>query len=290
MNSLTIIQMDIFSNPVLFNVLIGVILISVSTAAVGCLLYVQKNALLGETLAHGCLPAIYFAFIFSETRNLFWLSIGAAISGLISSYLVDFIVAKSRLSRDGAMAVVLSSMFGLGIMLLSFIQQNNYPNQNGLEDLFFGNAAAMSGHDIRIIGLISIAIWFLLITNYRKLLLTLFDPGFAKFQGIRPKVYIALISTLAATSVAIGMQTTGAVLIAALIITPAASARIWCSRLFDMIFLAIVLAIIGGTAGTLCSYAAPKMPTGPWVVVCMAVLFLLSSLTKRIYLYSTKSD
>lgn len=282
--------MEIFTNPVLLNVLIGVVLISISTAAVGCLLYVQKNALLGETLAHGCLPGIYCVFIFIATRNLLWLSIGAAVSGLISSFLVDFIVAKSRLSRDGAMAVVLSSMFGLGIVLLSFIQQNNYPNQNGLEDLFFGNAAAMSRRDIGIIGLISVGIWFLLITNYRKLLLTLFDSDFANFQGIRPRFYSAIISTLAAVSVAIGMQTTGAVLIAALIITPAASARIWCSRLIDMILLAIVFATIGGTAGTLCSYAAPQMPTGPWVVVCMAVIFFLSTLAKRVYVYATTGN
>ena len=267
----------------------GVVLISISTAAVGCFLYVQKNALLGETLAHGCLPGIYCVFIFSATRDLLWLSIGATLSGLLSSYLVDFIAAKSRISSDGAMAVVLSSMFGLGIVLLSFVQQNNYPNQNGLEDLFFGNAAAMSSKDIRIIGLISCGIWLLLITNYRKLLLILFDSDFAKFQGIRPRLYNSLISTLAAISVAIGMQTAGAVLIAALIITPAAAARIWCSRLVDMILLAVVFAIIGGSAGTLCSYAAPKMPTGPWVVVCMALIFFLSTLMKRIYLASLTS-
>jgi len=274
--------MSFLLNPVFLLVLLGVALVTTSASAIGCFLYVQRNALLGETLAHGCLPGIYFAFLIGGTRSLLWLTLGATLSGLLSSLLVDLIVTKTRVSRDAAMAIVLSSMFGLGVVLLSFIQQADLPNQNGLEDLFFGNAAAMSKEDVITIGALSSFVWMTLFVYFRKIKLVLFDSDFAQIQGVRPTVFRALISSLAAVSVAIGIQTAGAILMAALLIAPAATARLWTNRLGPMILLAIVFGLLGGGLGTLCSYAAPKMPTGPWVVVCMTGLFCFSVLFSRL--------
>ena len=121
-----------------------------------------------------------------------------------------------------------------------------------------------------------------LFVYFRKIKLVLFDSDFAQIQGIRPTVFRALISSLAAVSVAIGIQTAGAILMAALLIAPAATARLWTNRLGAMILLAIVFGLLGGGLGTLCSYAAPKMPTGPWVVVCMTGLFCFSVLFSRL--------
>lgn len=274
--------MSFLLNPVFLLVLLGVALVTTSASAIGCFLYVQRNALLGETLAHGCLPGIYCAFLIGGTRNLLWLTLGATLSGLVSSLLVDLIVSKTRVSRDAGMAVVLSSMFGLGVVLLSFIQQAGLPNQNGLEDLFFGNAAAMSQNDVITIATLSAFVWMTLFVFFRKIQLVLFDPDFAEIQGVSPTVFRALISTLAAVSVAIGIQTAGAILMAALLIAPAATARLWTDRLAPMVLLSIVFGLIGGGLGTLCSYAAPKMPTGPWVVVCMTGLFGISVLLSRV--------
>tara|TARA_B100000768_G_C11271203_1_gene373532 strand:+ start:387 stop:1244 length:858 start_codon:yes stop_codon:yes gene_type:complete len=280
--------MSFLLNPVFLLVLLGVALVTTSASAIGCFLYVQRNALIGETLAHGCLPGIYCAFLIGGTRNLLWLTLGATLSGLLSSLLVDLIVTKTRLNRDAAMAIVLSSMFGFGVVLLSFIQQAGLPNQNGLEDLFFGNAAAMSKNDVMTIGVLSSLIWMTLFANFRKIQLVLFDSEFSEIQGVRPVVLRALISTLAAVSVAIGIQTAGAILMAALLIAPAASARLWTNRLAPMIVLAIIFGLIGGTLGTLCSYLAPKMPTGPWVVVCMTALFCFSVLGRRVSIWASR--
>ena len=72
--------MTLFSDPVFLVVLIGVVMVTLAASAVGCLLYVQRNSLLGETMAHGCLPGIYAAFLLGGTRNLGWLALGATLS------------------------------------------------------------------------------------------------------------------------------------------------------------------------------------------------------------------
>lgn len=268
--------MTLFADPVFLVVLIGVVMVTLAASVVGCLLYVQRNSLLGETMAHGCLPGIYVAFLLGGTRNLGWLALGATLSGLVSSLLVDAIVARTRIHHDAAMAIVLSWMFGTGVVLLSFIQQANLSNQNGLEDLFFGNAAAMSWDDVRIIAAVSAVVGVLVVVNFRRIKVYLFDAEYAQMQGVKITWVRALLSSLVAMSVAIGIQTAGAILMASLLVAPAATARQWTSRLLPMVFVALVVGVLGGTMGTVLSCASPNMPTGPWVVISMTLLFAVS--------------
>ena len=268
--------MTLFTDPVFFVVLIGVVMVSIAASAVGCLLHVQRNSLLGETMAHGCLPGIYAAFLLGGTRNLGWLALGATLSGLVSSLLVDAIVARTRIHHDAAMAIVLSWMFGTGVVLLSFIQQANLPNQNGLEDLFFGNAAATSWDDVRVIAAVSAVVGVLMAVNFRRLKVYLFDVEYAQMQGVKITWVRALLSSLVAMSVAIGIQTAGAILMASLLVAPAATARQWTSRLLPMVGVALAVGVLGGTMGTVLSCASPNMPTGPWVVISMTLLFAMS--------------
>ena len=274
--------MTLFSDPVFLVVLIGVVMVTVASSAVGCLLYVQRNALLGETMAHGCLPGIYAAFLLGGTRNLGWLALGATLSGLVSSLLVDAIVARTRIHHDAAMAIVLSWMFGTGVVLLSFIQQANLSNQNGLEDLFFGNAAAMSWNDVMIITGVSAVVGVLVGVNFRRIKIYLFDAEYARMQGVKITWVRALLSSLVAMSVAIGIQTAGAILMASLLVAPAATARQWTSRLLPMVCVALAVGVLGGTIGTVLSCASPNMPTGPWVVISMTLLFALSIAAQRV--------
>lgn len=274
--------MTLFSDPVFLVVLIGVVMVTVASSAVGCLLYVQRNTLLGETMAHGCLPGIYAAFLLGGTRNLGWLALGATLSGLVSSLLVDAIVARTRIHHDAAMAIVLSWMFGTGVVLLSFIQQANLSNQNGLEDLFFGNAAAMSWNDVMIITGVSAVVGVLVGVNFRRIKIYLFDAEYARMQGVKITWVRALLSSLVAMSVAIGIQTAGAILMASLLVAPAATARQWTSRLLPMVCVALAVGVLGGTIGTVLSCASPNMPTGPWVVISMTLLFALSIAAQRV--------
>ena len=83
-------------------------------------------------------------------------------------------------------------------------------------------------------------------------------------------------------SVAIGIQTAGAILMASLLVAPAATARQWTSRLLPMVCVALAVGVLGGTMGTVLSCASPNMPTGPWVVISMTLLFALSVGVQRV--------
>ena len=131
-------------------------------------------------------------------------------------------------------------------------------------------------NDVRIIAAVSAVVGVLVVVNFRRIKVYLFDSEYAQMQGVKVTWVRALLSSLVAMSVAIGIQTAGAILMASLLVAPAATARQWTSRLLPMVFVALVVGVLGGTMGTVLSCASPNMPTGPWVVISMTLLFAVS--------------
>lgn len=271
---------EFLANPIYTNALIGVLLVAIPCAACGCFLQVQNNSLFGETIAHGCLPGVYLGFLFSESRHVLWLTLGAAATGIASSLLVTFVLQRTRLQRDAALASVLGGMYGLGITLLSWIQSSALPNQNGLESVFLGNAAAMTTSDLKVIGVLGLLALGFIVLRYRSLVASSFDHSHALISGHRPYVQQQLLYVIVSVCVSIGIQSVGALLVAALIIIPAATARLLTHSLLAMMTMA---AGISGTAawlGTSASAMLPNLPTGPCVVLSLAGMFSVVSLMK----------
>ncbi|NNC86248.1 MAG: zinc ABC transporter permease, partial [Bacteroidia bacterium] len=103
----------------LLSVLLGVVIIGSTASVIGCFALLRKQSLIGDAIAHALLPGICLAFILFETKNIFILLLGAAITGWLSLVLIDLIVSKSKLKTDSAISIVLSVFFGFGIMLLT---------------------------------------------------------------------------------------------------------------------------------------------------------------------------
>ncbi|MEM9896438.1 MAG: metal ABC transporter permease, partial [Bacteroidota bacterium] len=111
---------------------------------------------------------------------------------------------------------------------------------------------------------------------FKELKLVTFDPLFATSIGISVKKFDLLLTSITVLAVVTGIQAVGVVLMAAMLITPAAAARFWTDHLNKMIILAAVFASFSGLAGAFISYTYPSMPTGPWMVMTLSIIALFS--------------
>lgn len=259
-------------------VVIGSILLGIGSAAIGCFALLRKRALAGDAVAHSALPGVALAFMLAGTKNTFVLLIGAAIAGWLSMVAMDYIVSRSRISEDTAIGLVLSVFFGLGILLMTHIQSSGAANQSGLDKFLFGQAASLLQEDVAVFGAVSVLLVVAIGLLYKEFKLLSFDPDFAHALGFPVRGLEILLTTLTVFAVVVGIQAVGVVLMAAMLITPAAAARYWTERLPVMIILASIFGAISGVAGAYVSYVAPHMPTGPWIVTAITFIFLVSLL------------
>ncbi len=265
-----------FQDPNIRYVVFGSVLLASSAAIVGTFIFLKKKALVGDAVAHSVLPGICVAFLIAETKNPFILVLGAFVSGWISLVLLDYIVAKSKIKEDTAIGLILSVFFGLGILMLTIIQHSGMAGQSGLDSFLFGKAAALVGNDLVVFSSISILIMAVVFILFKELRLIAFDTNFAVAIGFPVRSIELVLTTLTVLAVVVGIQAVGVVLMAAMLITPAAAARFWTDKLPVMLLLAAIFGAISGVFGAYISYVAPAMPTGPWIVMVISFIAISS--------------
>ncbi len=273
---------DIFIDFLLLNdqsiqtVVIGAILICGITAVVGCFAFLQKKSLVGDSVSHSVLPGVCIAFLIFETKNPWVLLAGAFLTGWLSILVLDYVTRQSRIKNDAAIAGTLSVFFAVGIMLLTMIQHSGKASQAGLDHFLFGKAAAIVRQDITMFLWTSVILLSIIVVFFQRFKILIFDRAYAASIGFKVGWLDFLLSTLVVVAIAIGIRTVGVVLVAALLITPAASARYWTNNLSKMIFLAAFFGVFAGWIGAFVSYLAPTMPTGPWIIVVLTVVAVFS--------------
>lgn len=257
-------------------ILLGCMLLGLSSGVIGSFAYLRKQSLMGDTLAHAALPGICIAFMLSGIKSLPLFLLGAAVAGIIATTAISFVTRHSRIKQDAAMGIVLSVFFGVGIVLLTQIQHSDYGNQSGLDKFLFGQAAAMVASDVYTMAIVSIvlvcACWIL----FKEFKLLSFDPGFARGLGFPVQLLEQILMFLTVVAVVVGIQAVGVVLVAALLITPSVAARYWTDRLGTMVVLSGLFGAISGVIGTGISSTTSNLPTGPLSVLAATVVFVIS--------------
>lgn len=261
-------------------------LLGLSAGVIGSFTLLRKRALLGDALSHATLPGIGLAFLMAPTfgfegKSLPVLLSGAAISGSVGMLAILVIRNLTKLKEDAALGIVLSVFFGGGLVLLGLAQQMPEGHAAGLESFIYGKTASIVAQDARWIfgaGTISLAVLVLL---YKELKLLCFDDGFASSLGY-PTVWLDFVLMAVVVLVTIvGLQAVGLVLMIALLVIPAASARFWTRSLYQMTMLAGSIGAISGMLGSMISGLAPRLPSGAMIVLTSAVFFLSSMLFGR---------
>lgn len=272
----TLIEFFTFQYPNIKYVVFGTVLLSISSAIVGCFTFIQKKSLVGDVISHAVLPGICISFMASGSKDPFLLILGAFISGWISIAVMDAIIRNTKIKEDAATGLSLSVFFGFGILLMTYIQHSGNAAQSGLDTFLFGKAAALVGKDLMAFSIIALVVLVAVFAFYKEFKLISFDPEFAKVTGVPVKRLEMVLTSITVLAVVTGIQAVGVVLMAAMLITPAAAARFWTRRLSHMIVIAAVFGAFSGVVGAYISYAAPSMPTGPWMVMILSLVAVFS--------------
>lgn len=254
----------------------GSLILCATSGLVGTFTFLRKRSLIGDVISHSVLPGICLAFIIGGEKNPLFLIIGAVVTGWISTWLIDAVTSKSKIKTDTAIALTLSVFFGTGILLLTYIQHTGSGSQSGLETFIFGSAAAMNSADVLLFTIAGFLIVTVVLVAFRGFLLLSFDEEYARAIGFPVPALRFFLSVTTVLTVAMGVQSVGVVLMSALLITPAATARFWTHRVPVMAILAVLFASISGILGSAISFTAPGMPTGPWIVVVISMLAFVS--------------
>ena len=259
-------------------VLIGSIFLGITSGVLGAFATLRKQSLIGDAIAHASLPGITVMFLFTQTKNTLLLLIGATIAGWLGTLFISLITNYSPIKKDAALGITLSSFFGLGIVFLTVIQKLPTASKSGLDSFLFGNASTLLYNDIVIIGTLSLINITIVILCWKEFKLISFDPSFASSIGLSTKKIDTLLTLLIVTTIVIGLQTVGTILISTLIIAPAAAARQWTDKLGNMVIIASIFGMIAGTGGSIISSQFTKVPTGPTIVLIASFIVLISLL------------
>jgi manganese/zinc/iron transport system permease protein len=272
----TLFEFLSFEDPNIRFVVFGAVLLTSSSAIVGSFTFLNKKSLIGDAIAHAVLPGVCLGFLLSGTKNPIYLVIGAFITGTLSIFVVNYITAKTRIKEDTAIGLVLSVFFGIGIFLLTIIQKSGNAAQSGLDSFLFGKAASLVAADLVVFGTVAVILLVMVFLLFKEFTLLAFDKNFAIVIGLPVRWIEMVLTSLIVLAVVIGIQAVGVVLMAAILITPAAAARFWTDKIKVMILLASLFGALSGITGAYISFVAPAMPTGPWIVIVISVIAFVS--------------
>ncbi len=257
-------------------VLVGVSLLGASAGLIGCFAVLRRRSLTGDALAHAALPGLCVAFLLVGNRNTPAMLLGALVVGILGVSMIAALRRYTRIKEDAAIGMVLSVFFGAGVVLSQMIQRMPGGSKAGLDSYIFGKTAGMSSQDLYWITGLSLVTLVSVILLFKEFQLVSFDAEFAKSQGWPVLRLDLLLMGLIALAVVVGLPAVGVLMIAALLIVPAAAARFWTEELGHMLWLSALFGVVAGITGTSLSATLDHMPTGPTIILSATFLFLCS--------------
>ena len=257
-------------------VLLGTALLGLASGIAGTFAVLRKESLIGDGLSHAALPGVVIAFLLTGIKDIEVLIAGAALSSIAAAWLITITVENSKIKFDGALATILSAFFGLGMVLLTYLQSLNNAGQAGLSKFIFGQAATILARDVYITSAAALIIIVLTALFWKELKLISFDVEYAKTLQIPVTFTLILYRALLIMTIIIGIQSVGAILLSSLLIAPAVGARQWTNKLGTMCILAGFFGMVSAIGGTIWSTSVQKLPTGPAIIVILSAIVLLS--------------
>jgi manganese/iron transport system permease protein len=245
--------------------ILGSILVGIVCASVGVFVVLRGLAFLGDAIAHAAFPGVVIAFLLKTN-----LVLGGSVAAVLAAITIGNVARRSKLREDTVIGVVFSGMFALGVVLFSRIRTFT----GDLLAILFGDVLGVGEDQLLTAAAAAILIIVVLRLTWREQVFVSFDPTGAEAAGIRTLRYDTVLLGLIGLAVAISVQIVGVVLVAALLVTPAATARLVATDLRGMTTLAIGLASFSCVAGIWLSYFVNSASGGTIVLVATA-LFLV---------------
>lgn len=252
--------------------LLAVILIGVVSGVIGAFVVTRGMAFLGDALAHTILPGVAVAYL-ATNGNPQAVMLGGMVAGVLSALGIGLLTRGGRLQEDTAIGVVFAGALALGVGIISRAQ--NYTTD--LTHILIGNILAVSPDDLLVIAVVGAAVLAVIALFYKELLLISFDPLLARTLRLPGEALRLALLVLLALTVVISLRAVGVAMVAAMLVTPAATARFFVKRLHHMMLLAALLGALGGIVGMAAAWAVSVAPSAA-IVLTLTAFFALAFL------------
>lgn len=239
---------------------------SIVCGVVGCYMVLRGMAFIGDTVAHAVFPGLAVAFVVGGN-----LVLGGTIAGIITAILIAVFAQNRRLKEDTVIGVFFVAAFALGIVIIS--QAPGYAGS--LQQFLFGSITGIPDSDLYVVGITGMLVLATIFLLHKEFVSISLDRESARALGINVFVLDLVLYVLVTLAVVISVQTIGNILVLALLITPAATARLLTDRLGAMMFLAPVIGAVSALLGLYLSWSF-DLPTGGIIVLTLTVVFLLA--------------
>ena len=266
---------ELFMNSYTFRVVaLGCSLLGCISAIIGTFAVLKRESL----LAHASLAGVCLAFILTGKKELTILLLGALFIGVLCIVLIHFIQLNSKVKFDSSIALMLSTFFGLGLVLLTYLKTVPGAKKAGLNRFIFGQASTLILRDIYFITSVGLILLILVLVFWKEIKISIFDKDYAKTLGINSDRIRLLVSIMIVVNVITGIQVAGVVLMTSMLVAPSVAARQWSNRLGVVVILGSIFGIISGFIGTSISTVNAELPTGPLIILSLSLFVLVSLL------------
>ncbi|PWH20595.1 MAG: manganese ABC transporter permease [Ardenticatenia bacterium] len=245
--------------------LIASVLVGILCAVVGCYIVLRSMAFLGDALAHGILPGVAIAYLLQVN-----LTIGALAAGIAVALGIAFLSRPGTIREDTAIGILFAASLSLGVLLISTIRTYAVD----LTHILFGNVLGVSPGDLWLIGGLACIVLTTIVLLYKEFLVLSFDPVHAAALRLPINLLRHLMLILLALTIVVSLQIVGVGLVAAMLVTPSATAYLVTRRLSHMMVLAAGLGAFSGIVGLYLSFYF-NVASGAAVVLTATMLFVL---------------
>ncbi len=263
-----------FALPFMQRALIEVLLLGAMAGVVGVFVVLRRLAFLADALTHTVFPGVVIGYLLSGESGIVP---GALAFALLSAVLFTVLAANRHVNQDAALAILLTSFFALGVVFVS--RRRSYTAD--LTAFLFGRVLTVDSTQLTQTAVVAVGVSVVLLALRKELLLRAFDPLAARAMGYRVGLLDLILNLVIAIVVVAAVKAVGTILVIALLVVPAATARLLSDRLVVVSGIAITVGMSGGWLGLAASYEASinrgvRLASGATVVLALVMCYLFA--------------
>ncbi len=267
-----------------FWIILTGILVAVSCALLGTFLVLRKMSLLGDAISHAVLPGIAVAYLFSGSRDILPMFLGALVAGVLTTFIIEYIHRHWRVQEDAAIGIVFTALFALGVIIISAYTGHIDLDQ---ECVLYGEIAYTPWDTLIVAGqsygprpvwiLGSVLLLNLLVLGlfYKEFKIVSFDPAMAMAIGINASLVHYILMALVSVTTVASFESVGAILVVAMLIVPGAAAYLWSDNLKTILKLSVLIGVTGAVGGYYLAMVMDSSIAGS-ITTVLGLLFAVS--------------
>ena len=265
-------------------------LVAAACSLLGSFLILRKMAMVGDAISHAVLPGIVFAYLISGSRASFPMLVGAAVVGILTTWIIEVFQKRFKVQSDASIGVTFTMLFAIGVIMISALGGQVELDQEcvlygeiayvPLDLWFTASGISMGPYSTWIIGTAFVIVLGFVVLGFNALKITTFDEKYAASIGISTVAWHYALMGMVSLTTVVSFEAVGAILVVAFFIIPPATAYLMTHDLKKMILLSVLLGVLSSSIGYFFALWLNSSIAGAMVMVAGVIFFLVFLITR----------